>query len=321
MNPFIAYIEETLHIGMDASPYGYASSLPLYLKNSYELYTLTVWNVRCLLAKPKEPSNLTVLRKQCVQLKKFTGLDCVLCLKGVRAYTKEKMLSEGIPFIIIGQQIYMPFLGVALSQNGIREIPHTEQLSFVTQKLLLTAIYRSWTKTTLTEAAKLLEVSKMTITRSFDEIQSLGFSCIHTEGKMRRFLWENSRLALWDMVRPKLRNPARRQYRFGELYKIESAKLGGISAISHYSMLADSPFTVYAVIKADIKKMGLNELPLIPEKESPAMVVQVMPYDIWYGDNLAVDPLTAILSLTDDELKDPRVEAAIEEILEACLHD
>ena len=38
------------------------------------------------------------------------------------------------------------------------------------------------------------------------------------------------------------------------------------------------------------------------------------------GDD-AADPLTAILSLTDDEKSDPRVEAAIEEVLEECLRD
>jgi len=110
---------------------------------------LTIQNVTCLLAKPKEQSNLAGLRKQSEQLKKITGLNCVLCLEGIRIYTKEKMLAEGIPFVIAGTQIYMPFLGVALSKADEREIPNIESISFSTQRLLLTAIYEGWKQTTL----------------------------------------------------------------------------------------------------------------------------------------------------------------------------
>jgi hypothetical protein len=86
-------------------------------------------------------------------------------------------------------------------------------------------------------------------------------------------------------------------------------------------MLSENSYKVYAVSKEVAKTLDLGKLPLIPEGEDPAMVVQVMPYDLEYGDSVAVDPLTAILSLTGEETADPRVEAAIDEILEGCLHD
>ena len=41
----------------------------------------------------------------------------------------------------------------------------------------------------------------------------------------------------------------------------------------------------------------------------------VMQYALVYLGDDAVDPLTAILSLTDDDKSDPRVEAAIEKVL------
>ena len=321
MNQYITYIEDILHVTTSVSVYRHGRALPLYLRNGYELYTLTIQNIRCLLAKPKEQANLTVLRKQCGQLKKLTGLDCVLCLENIRAYTKSKMLSEGIPFVICGQQIYMPFLGIALAQNGIREIPKKDRLSFSTQKLLLTAIYQGWTQLTLTEAAKALGMSKMTVTRCFDELQSLGLDVVKPAGKMRRFIWENGRRALWEAVLPLLRTPVKLQYCLASIIDVGSAKLGGISAVCHYSMLADNPFITYAVTKDTAKALELKKLLLAPEEENPAMIVQVLRYDLEYQDAAAIDPLTAILSLTDEEKMDPRVEAAIEEILEDCLYD
>jgi hypothetical protein len=321
MDRFIAYIEEALHLSVDVSKYEKLNTLPLYLRNSYELYTMSVHNTDFLLMQPKEQSNLTVLRKQAGQLKKLTGLNNVLCLEDVRAYTKEKMLSEGISFVITGKQVYMPFLGIVLSNNEARTIPNTEQLSFSSQRLLLTAIYQRWKQKSLTETAHALSVSKMSITRCFDELQSLALDMIKDEGKKRLFIWLDSRRDLWEAVRPLLKNPVSKQYRIGEQIKIIPKKLGGMSAVCHYSMLGDNPYTVYAVSRKEAKALELINTPLIPDAESPVMVIQVMHYDLDYGNALAIDPLSAILSLTDEDKKDPRVETAIEEILEDVLHD
>jgi hypothetical protein len=97
-------------------------------------------------------------------------------------------------------------------------------------------------------------------------------------------------------------------------------KLGGMSAVCHYSMLADNAYTIYAVSKDTTKTLDLKKLPPVPDGEIPDMVIQVMRYDLDYKKNTAIDPLTAILSLTAEDKKDPRVEGATEEILEDCLH-
>jgi hypothetical protein len=186
--------------------------------------------------------------------------------------------------------------------------------------LLLTAIYQNWKQKTLTEAAKVLNVSKMTITRCFDELQALELPLIKSERKMRRFIWEGSRRALWETILPFLRNPVALQYRFNGNINIGNVKLGGISAICHYSMLSENPFIIYAISKDVDKTLELNKLPQVPEEETPDIVVQIMRYDIDYRDNSVIDPLTAILSLSDEEKKDPRVESAIEKILEENLN-
>jgi len=215
----------------------------------------------------------------------------------------------------------MPFLGIALSKTGMRDIPSISRISFSTQKLILTAIYDGWTLLTLTEAANALRVSKMTVTRCFDELQALDLPLLMTEKKMRRFIWRNGRRALWDKVNPFLRNPIVLQYRFGEQVDVGTAKLGGMSAICHYSMLADNQFPTYAVGKGATKTLAAGKLQLVPDGEAPTMIVQVLSYDISYNDDAAIDPLSAILSLPAMDKDDPRVESAIAEILEDCLHD
>jgi hypothetical protein len=254
-------------------------------------------------------------------LKKLTGLDCVLCLDSVGSYTKDKMLSEAIPFIIPGKQIYMPFLGVALSQNGTREIPSIEKLSFSAQKLLLTAIYQNWTQTSLKDAAVALGLSKMSISRCFDELQSVSLDIVGKIGKARCFSWSGNRRELWEAIAPYLRNPVARQYRLGATIALNEAKLGGISALCHYSMLAENPYTVYAITKSAAKQLEASKLKPIPDTESPVVVIQIMQYDLDYKESHTIDPLSAVLSISEEDRADPRVEAAIDEILEECLDD
>jgi len=321
VDEYIDYIVETLNVDAEMDVISNFYTLPLYLRNGYEFASLQTYNTKFLLAKPKEQYNLTILRKQVLQISKITGLDCVLCLESIRAYTKEKMLEERIPFIILRQQIFMPFLGVVLSKNSLKVLPQIDKISITTHKLLLNALYHAWRRTSLTEVAAALGVSKMTITRSFDELESLDLNLIKAEGKLRRFVWDGPRKELWAAVQTHLRNPVAKVYRYDEYLKFPEAKLGGISALSHYTMLDDNAYPTYAISKNEEKILSLNLVSPIPLEETAAVVIQVLRYSFEYQDGIAVDPLTAILSLTDDEKKDPRVELAIESVLEECLHD
>jgi hypothetical protein len=318
---YVEYLNSTLCVDAETDIEISLEMLPLYLRSGYDYVAMQIFGTRFILAKPKEQYNLTILRKQILQLSKLMKLDCVLCLENVRIYTKEKMLAEGIPFIILQQQIFMPFLGVALSKKTSRELPKISRISTVTHKLLLRAVYDGWMKITLTEAANALGVSKMTVTRCFDELEVFELNLIKAEGKLRYFVWKDSRRKLWETVQPLFRTPIITVYRYGESLNLLKTKFGGISALCHYTMLDDNPYPTYAVSKDDKKALISEKLITIPEEEAPATVVQVIQYTVEYRDGTAVDPLTAILSLTNDEKKDPRVESAIEILLEECLDD
>jgi len=246
-------------------------------------------------------------------------MDVVLCLDSVRVYTKEQMLAEGIPFIIPGKDIYMPFLGVALSMSSTRELPSIKKISYLTQKLLLTAIYEGWTDLTLTETAGKLGISKMSVSRCFSELQAMGLQMVKNDRKMRRFLWEKNRRALWEATLPFLNNPIVQEYHLKEHMDIKHKKLSGMSAISHYSMLNDNNYVTYSVSSDVSRTLVLPKNILVPENEIPFMVLQVMRYEVDYNDSPAIDPLSAILTLSDEDKENPRVASAIDEILEGCL--
>jgi len=84
-------------------------------------------------------------------------------------------------------------------------------------------------------------------------------------------------------------------------------------------MLSENNCMIYAVPNDVSRTMHLSGKQLVPVGETPLLTVQVLGYSYDYHDNTAVDPLTAILSLSEKDKQDPRVESAINEILEEHL--
>jgi len=313
-------LQQLLHINAEVQPYD-ASNLPLYLKNGYTIEFLHIAKVDCLLAMPKDITNLVTLRKQRMQLASLSGLECVLYFEKITPYSKRKMIEEGIPFIIEGKEVYLPFLGMVLSNNQERTSPKVEKISFTTQKLLLLALYEHWTDINLSETASKLQVSKMTITRCFNQIQAINLPVIHEKGKERRFVWEKSVKDFWQLIKPHLRNPIAKEYRLDGLFSTTDYLLGGMSALSRYSMLNDNPYPTYAIEKQQAQRIIFSQMEQVPENEQPSTILQILQSTIRFEKMTdAVDPVTAYLSLDETEKQDPRVEAALNEALEEYVY-
>ncbi|MDD3252072.1 MAG: hypothetical protein PHV18_05860 [Lachnospiraceae bacterium] len=108
-------------------------------------------------------------------------------------------------------------------------------------------------------------------------------------------------------------NPVIKEYHLADVPKNVSC-LGGISALANYTMLGDNSYRTYVCGKEDAKKHGLDSCLKIPKYEVPACNVQVLKYVIeWNG---CIDPISAVLSISEKDRRDPRVEGAIEEVLE-----
>lgn len=315
------YIEKMLHVKVSISDYTDADNLPLYLKGSYKFYAMTIVEKVCLLVELKENINLSVLRKQYRQIKKLSQMECVLCFESVNAYTKQKLIEEAIPFIIKEKQIYMPFLGIVLTNQAERLLLAIKKISYLTQKLLLTAIYQKWNKISLTNVAKALCVSKMSVTRCFDELESLNIPIVSKIGKSRYLVWEKGSVALWSMLRPILRNPVAKEYHLDKPLDVKGLPLSGMSALSRYTLLNDNTYRTYAITKELAKSLKIENIPCVPKGEIPEEIIQVLQYNIPFGDETAVDPLAAILSLSTEEKEDPRVEAAVDKIVKEKVND
>ena len=288
--------------------------LPLAYRGRYDIFTVETNGVLWMAIHPKDDIGLVVLRRDRAVVEKITGLNCAVFLDRTTFYIKEKMIEEGIPFVIDRKQVFLPFIGYLLSKENERELAPVHLISFLTQKMLLIAIYERWNEVKVSDAAKRLEVSTKSASRCFDELEYLNIDVLGMKGKSRVIDIPDEREQLWQQIKNVLRNPVIRRFILREDIKFE--KKAGLSALCEYSLLSDNVYPTYAVTKKELKDSGVKAEKQVSELEEIGCVVFELGYFIDFLGKGLQDPFSVVLSQTREEQEEERIDISINKMLE-----
>lgn len=288
--------------------------LPLTYKGNYNLFSVFQDGIEWVIAQPKAELRLNRLRHDRNQIEKVSGLNCALFFTRLNYYSKDTMMNEGIPFIIEDKQMFLPFLGMLLSEKDNRKLAPVHTISFLTQKLLLCALYEKWEGMNVTRVAEQYGVSKMSVSRCFDEIEYLDIDVLDVSGKTRKISVKEEPKLLWEKIKPVLRNPVIARFQLAD--DIKWKKKAGISALCEYSMLSDNNYPTYGITKKDLQEVNLKSLRQISIGEEIGCEVLELGYFIDFHNKQIQDPLSVMLSIPQKDMLDERVEICIDEMLE-----
>ena len=204
------YVEKALHTRVDCEPVD-ASGLPLYLRGLYSLERWTAFGVPFAVASPVESPTVKTMAKHRDALEAALGTPVSFALEGATGYRVGRMLEAGLPFIAPDRQVYLPFLGIALSsgRSHARDRRQTDVVTFSpqTQRLALMALYGDLDGASVTQAAGLLGAAKMTASRAFDELAAADPSIVGTEGRRRVLRPGRDKMAMWHRLEPRMSSP------------------------------------------------------------------------------------------------------------------
>lgn len=288
--------------------------LPLIYSKNYNLYSVFQDEVEWIIVQPKVELRLNKLRYDRNQIEKVSRLNCALFFNKLNCYSTDRMMEEGIPFIIEDKQMYLPFLGMLLSEKNNRRLVPVHTISFLTQKLLLCAIYERWKEMNVTQIAEKLGVTKMSVSRCLDEMEYLDIDILDVSGKNRKVSVEEEPREVWKKIRPVLRNPVIAKFQLAE--DIELAKKAGISALCEYSLLTDNRYPTYGITKKELQGLKLKSSRQISTGEEIGCEVLELGYFIDFYNEKVQDPLSVLLSISKEDMQDERVEGCVEEMLE-----
>ena len=321
------YLHDTLGIQPIASPWSGAAKLPYYLQDEFELHELKAADRAILLAlsrRRKRAPALSTLRERLDKLKAAASRPVVYVTGALASYERRRLIEQKIPFIVPGNQLYLPDLGIDLREyfRQPRE-ESAEGLSPATQAMVLRALFSKSTQTEWQPAAMARELgyTAMTASRVINELIGAGIAKLDQRGRARWLLMERPPAETWDLIKPRLRTPVKRQF-WTPAAALDQQRmpLAGLSALADYSQLTEPAIPVYAVGAAELKMPGLRNVTEVPVSLPGGCQLQVWAYapiltrDAKTDDKNTVDPLSLSLSL--EESTDERIQLALEKLKE-----
>jgi len=145
----------------------------------------------------------------------------------------------------------------------------------------------------------------------FAELKAAQIGEFFQKGRECRWTFSSKR-TLWEKTAPFLRSPVKKRL---WLKNHHPKIIAGLTALSHFSLLAPSPLPIFATSIHQWetwRKLGIEELPSADSAE--------IELEIWYYDpdlfakNDIVDPFSLYLSLKASQ--DERIESALEAMME-----
>lgn len=311
------YLSDILGIQVTIHRWKEQNKLPFFLTDTYDFNETLLLGHPCLLMGAKKDTEVTPaeLRKhQELVQKQWNGL-CIYVPNIISAYNRKRLIAHQTPFIVPGNQLYLPDLGMDLREHYQKQRSHTIQhFSPATQVVVINAlIYGIHAHFTPSELAKGLNYSLMTMSRAFDELETAHIGEIKRKGKERWWQFNGSKRDLWDQAKPFMKTPIKKKT---WVIHNKIPILAGLSALAQYSMLS-APKCLTCAISVEqwkvLKQNGVKECLSYDDS---------IDLEIWYyNPNLflsnkspVVDPFSLYLSLSS--IVDERIEAALSEMME-----
>lgn len=307
------YLEKCLKKPIKLSVYWECNELIRKFGDIYDFYIITMESFEWLVAEPLMGFSLHFMRKHQRLMKELSGMECALYLKKQSIYIRNAMVEERIPFIIWDKMVFLPFLNILVYGRADKALKPVEEIAFLTQKLLLLALYEKWKDMPVQKIAEELNVTIVAVRKCFDEIQYLKLPIIKDVGRSRLLSIDASSKEMWSMLEPIFRNPVIKTYKLIE--DISADIKAGISAICEYSGLQDNPYPTYAVTKRDLQRFQIKTREQALTEDEIGCVVHELGYCIDFNGKGVIDPLTVYMSMTEEQKRDDEIKLYIDKMI------
>ncbi len=296
------------------------SSLPYFILNEYNFYKARIHNKDMILLVPKsggEIPPLTIKRHIKIVQQKLKQ-DAVFVCSFITSYNRKRLIENKLPFIVPNNQMYLPDLMIDLREHFLSTRSKKDYFSPSTQAVFLYILHHFREHPfTPTDLAKKLDYSNMTMTRSFDELESANLGQINFEGRERWLLVQNNRLQFWETALNYLKTPVKKKLWVRSVPEELKKFKAGLTALSRYSMINPTKYTTFATTKKDWENCySNNNIKVVKFEEEAKSELQIWKYPPeLFANGDTVDKFSLYLSLKDND--DERIQIALKEMMES----
>ena len=316
---FKRYLKETLDIDARPKQWLGTGNLPIFLRNMYVFFEVRILGMPCLVMATKDKTEQTpaTIQKHMLQVRKKWQDEVIYVQQKVTAYNRKRLIQHKIPFVVPLNQMYLPFLGIDLREH-FKNIRETEaNFSPSTQVVVLYYLSQNeQLRLTPKRLANGLGYSIMTMTRALDELDGAGLGTIAMEGRERVLRFNQDKRQVWETALERLRSPVKKRV-WAKIFSSKPVGVkAGLSALAHYSNLAEPVNPVLAMDGKQWKTVQTkNGAKILDIAEPNASELEVWSYSPkLFANKGVVDRFSLFLSTKEDN--DERVQTALESMME-----
>ena len=294
--------------------------LPLNLRSGYDFQRVRFMGQESLLMieRGRVRRNPTRIARDLMNIQRRFRKEVIYVSSHLTYYQRQRLIAQGVPFIVPGRQLFLPDRALHLQERGVRPILEPTDFLPATQVVLLHMIYGTLDSLGTTPAvlAESLGYSRMTMTRAVNQLEGAGIIRTKAVGRNREVEIHLSAAEMWKQALPSLRSPRlRSRWILPEEGELPAHFEGGLTALAGYSDLAPPAQRTIVISESGWhKQLQPFESDTEPQDEADWLEVQVWSYDPGqFTTSHLVDPLSLYLSLRGT--RDERVEEALDEML------
>lgn len=316
-----SYIETVLGDSPTFSGWDQTSRLPYYLNSSYFILQMTLLGQTCivLLENQQRSVSLPDVKKHMDALRQLTESPLVFVTETLASYERKRLIERGVQFIVPGNQLFIPELGLDLREYFRARQEKTEFMSPATQAMVIHLLMNDWKHSLQLSQATLgqpFKYSKMTISRAVKELKGLGLITVEADKQQHIEILVPAR-QLWQNARKHMRSPVKRTLWLNRVPLLDGQPLllAGESALARQTLLVEPWLAIYACSSETLNALQNAAEPITEvAPEEAACALQIWSYDptVYAWAVPYVDPFSLILSLQDS--KDERIQIGLSQL-------
>lgn len=297
-----SYLKNTLGIIADIQTWIPKQKLPAHLSEGTEFYLLTVCGIVSLVVKVMQADfQMQEFQRLKIELKHYCDFQIVLCFDRITSYQRKILIENGQPFIVPENQLYMPFLGIALQEHFMSSTDVGEQMTAMAQFVLLSFLYdESEDYRSKMDISEHLNINLMNVSRSVQELEELGLLQTKKKGRSSMVCATENKADLYQKAYSMMRNPVQKRLYVKSSPEILALPPAGEEALWNKGYTVDEP--IYKVRAIDKKEF--NETMRDIENVDPNWVTdaEVIELEVWryspvmFSDGKIVDSISLALS-------------------------
>lgn len=292
--------------------------LPIYLRELYDICWVEILGRNYIYARLLEPvTKADAMKKHRNAMFKIFSTECIFEIPKITVYKRKKLIESKLAFVVPDKQVFLAYLGINLTDKVNKEIEKydIEIFSTSSQILFLNLIYNeTFQEINPTDAGKILGFTRMTMTRAFNEMESLGLVSSKKIGNKKIYYHSSNYSQMIKKAFEHLKNPVSERLCTDDLGILKNAPISGLQALSEISMINPPSYEIRALKKDDNRLKAVNLCDKEHISEPGFYELELWDYDpsLFKKDGV-IDVVSLIACMK--EINDDRVQIEIEKLI------